>query len=177
LGTQYDNQVAQALNDSLPKREKGWRGEFSPVAGYMFQYHLRGVRSDYRISVEQIKGVDAKRLNNAQEWMKTLFHGTTTLSLKDKETTNITGPLQFYKTIQDMGRKGLQIQRYKGLGEMNPEQLWETTLDPNARTLLRVTIEQAEKANDLFSTLMGDKVEPRRDFIQANALKASNIDA
>ncbi len=177
LGTQYANQVAQALNDSLPKREKGWRGEFSPVAGYMFQYHLRGVRSDYRISVEQIKGVDAKRLNNAQEWMKTLFHGTTTLSLKDKETTNITGPLQFYKTIQDMGRKGLQIQRYKGLGEMNPEQLWETTLDPNARTLLRVTIEQAEKANDLFSTLMGDKVEPRRDFIQANALKASNIDA
>ena len=97
--------------------------------------------------------------------------------LKQKEVEfSITGPVSLVDAIMELGRKGVSMQRYKGLGEMNPDQLWETTLDPNARTLLQVKEKHAEKAEDIFSTLMGDIVEPRRDFIQANALSVSNLD-
>ena len=101
-------------------------------------------------------------------------HGT--LRSKEREIP-ITGPVGLVDAVMDVGRKGVSIQRYKGLGEMNPEQLWETTLDVNARTLLQVRVNHADSADDVFSTLMGDVVEPRRDFIQENALKVANLDA
>ncbi|MGB8047571.1 MAG: DNA gyrase subunit B, partial [Pseudolabrys sp.] len=89
------------------------------------------------------------------------------------ETTAIHGPVGLFEALVAAGRKGLTLQRYKGLGEMNPEQLWETTLDTNARSLLQVRIKEVDEANVLFDQLMGDLVEPRRQFIQDNALTAS----
>jgi DNA gyrase subunit B len=89
------------------------------------------------------------------------------------ETTAIHGPVGLFEALTNAGRKGIAMQRYKGLGEMNPEQLWETTLDVNARSLLQVRIKEVDEANVLFDQLMGDLVEPRRQFIQDNALSAS----
>ena len=94
---------------------------------------------------------------------------------KDRNTT-INGPIDLLKAILAEGEKGLSLQRYKGLGEMNPEQLWETTLDPEARTLLQVKVEDLADADDIFTKLMGDVVEPRREFIQQNALSVEHLD-
>jgi DNA gyrase subunit B len=103
------------------------------------------------------------------------FQSEATLKRKDIESP-VWGPIGLYDTIIAAGRKGLSMQRYKGLGEMNPDQLWETTLDPEARTLLQVKIEQADTADEMFTKLMGDVVEPRREFIQDNALSVANLD-
>jgi DNA gyrase subunit B len=103
------------------------------------------------------------------------FQEPATLDRKGAET-RVAGPLALIQALMAAGRKGLAIQRYKGLGEMNPAQLWETTLDPEARRLYQVKIDHTEEADEIFSTLMGDVVEPRREFIQTNALKVVNLD-
>ncbi len=89
------------------------------------------------------------------------------------EDTPIHGPVSLFDAVTAAGRKGISLQRYKGLGEMNPQQLWETTLDTNVRSLLQVKVKEVDEADDIFTKLMGDVVEPRRDFIQENALAAS----
>ena len=177
LGEQYAKTVAARLNHIASKNENGWKGEFTPVGGYVLDRTTRGVQERVRLSVDRIRSPDARRLHAATEWLQEVFNTPAELKDGDKALPKINGPAALYDRIQELGRKGLAIQRYKGLGEMNPEQLWETTLDPNVRTLLQVKVDDAQKADDIFSTLMGDVVEPRRDFIQENALKVRNVDA
>ncbi len=104
------------------------------------------------------------------------YYATTGKFVRKDVSTDIFGPFALFNAVTSFGRKGISMQRYKGLGEMNPEQLWETTLDVNARTLLQVRMSESESADETFSQLMGDLVEPRREFIQNNALNVSNLD-
>ncbi len=122
-----------------------------------------------------IRSLDARRLAERAVGFDGVFDAPAVFRRKDKSVT-IRGPIDLLNAVLDAGKKGLTIQRYKGLGEMNPEQLWETTLDANARTLLQVKVDHADDADDLFAKLMGDVVEPRREFIQENALDAA-VDA
>ena len=119
---------------------------------------------------------EARAVHTQAEALRKFFETTTTLQLADGSTQSITGPIALYNAVMTVGRKGIGIQRYKGLGEMNPDQLWETTLDPAKRSVVRVEVENAAQADEIFSTLMGDIVEPRRDFIQSNALQVVNLD-
>lgn len=175
-GEKAANFLAERMNGLAMKNEDTWKGDFTPVGGYVLTRMVRGVQEQIRISADQIASPDAKALNKARQMMEENFFGMAEIIVGDKVGARVTGPVGFFESVMELGKKGLQMQRYKGLGEMNPEQLWETTLDPEARILLQVNVKDAEKASELFSTLMGDVVEPRRDFIQENALKAA-VDA
>ena len=135
----------------------------------------RGVSERIVLDDLLLHSADARRLAERAVPLAETFAGLATFRRKEKVAT-VRGPLDLIGAVLDAGRKGLSIQRYKGLGEMNPEQLWETTLDQNARTLLQVKVNHADDADGLFTRLMGDVVEPRREFIQANALDAA-VDA
>ncbi len=176
VGKGYAKQVAARLDALEVEREKGWNGSFTIDRGYTFWKKTRGVTERVSLSIDRVRCADAVRLNGAKDWLQDIFSSSVSINIDGKSVATVNGTAAFYDYIQDSGRKGLQISRYKGLGEMNPEQLWETTLDPNVRTLLQVEVADAIKADEIFSTLMGDVVEPRREFIQSNALK-SNVDA
>ena len=161
-----------ALEDPL---ERGWVGEVLDDGGIRMSRTLRGVLETYVLDGAVIKSAEARQLDKMAAHLQQTYARHGTLQAKDKDFT-ITGPVGLMERITELGRKGLSVQRYKGLGEMNPDQLWETTLDPNARTLLQVKVEHTDDAGEVFATLMGDNVEPRRDFIQDNALKVANLD-
>ncbi|MEY3293552.1 MAG: hypothetical protein RJB12_1323, partial [Pseudomonadota bacterium] len=152
-----------------------WTGSPGAQGAVAFERVRRAVNERIVLEEALIRSLDARRLAERAAAFEGLFDKPAVFRRKDKSVT-VRGPLDLLEAVLDAGKKGIAIQRYKGLGEMNPEQLWETTLDVNARTLLKVQVEHQEDASDLFAKLMGDVVEPRREFIQANALDAA-VDA
>jgi DNA gyrase subunit B len=178
-----DSVAGQAMGETVAARldalenvlERGWRAVWVEGDGWVFSRTLRGVTETHALAAAIVRSSEARRLNEMSEALRETYDHTATLIARDKESP-ITGPVALATSVMDLGKKGIGIQRYKGLGEMNPEQLWETTLDPEARSLLQVRVAQIDEAEQVFSTLMGDVVEPRREFIQANALKVSNLD-
>ena len=167
--------IARRLDFVSPPLERGWTGEPTPDGGLAFTRLIRGVRERHIIDGPLIKSAEARKLDALAAELQAVYRRPGAFIVKDKET-QIASPTELFAAVVEAGRKGVTIQRYKGLGEMNPDQLWETTLDPEARALLQVRINHADEADEIFSTLMGDVVEPRREFIQDNALKVANLD-
>ena len=167
--------ISNRLDRISDELERGWAGTLTDEESLAFSRTVRGVTETHVIDKPLLQSADARKLRQLAERLDEVYGGVPVLTRKG-ETTPIYGPSSLFKAVTDAGRKGVSLQRYKGLGEMNASQLWETTLDPNARTLLKVEIDQTAEADEIFSALMGDLVEPRRDFIQDNALSVSNLD-
>jgi DNA gyrase subunit B len=168
--------IARRLDALADEYEKGWTGTALEDGGLEFSRVLRGVTETRRIDAAIIKSAEARRIDGYAADLQALFAKHGTLRHGKDETKKIHGPRDLFDMVMAIGRKGVTVQRYKGLGEMNPEQLWSTTLDPEARTLLQVKIDHADEAGEIFATLMGDVVEPRRNFIQEHALEVANLD-
>ncbi len=167
--------VAKRLDNLADPLERGWQGEADEEGGMAFSRTLRGVTQRFEIDGDLIRSADARRLDAMAPDFQEYYGQHPVLIAKDEEF-RVAGPVGLIEQILEIGRKGLSVQRYKGLGEMNPDQLWETTMDVDARVLHQVKINHADDAEEVFSTLMGDLVEPRRDFIQSNALTVENLD-
>ncbi|MDF2370772.1 MAG: DNA topoisomerase (ATP-hydrolyzing) subunit B [Rhizobiaceae bacterium] len=168
-------EVAQRLDLISEETEQGWEGSINDDGGLRLERTVRGVKESHLIDASLIGSADARRMDQMFERLQEVYAGPAKLRRKD-DFTAVAGPITLLDAVFSSGRKGLAMQRYKGLGEMNADQLWETTLDPNDRTLLQVKVNDATDADSLFSRLMGDEVEPRRDFIQENALNVANLD-
>jgi DNA gyrase subunit B len=166
--------LVQRLDAVSPPAERGWKVA-ADASGLTLARTVRGVAEVYTLDAATLKSAEARWLAERAEALARRFETPATLKL-DATETSVAGPASAFERILAHGRRGLTIQRFKGLGEMNPDQLWKTTLDPAVRTLLQVRIGDAEDAGQVFSTLMGDVVEPRREFIVGNALKVANLD-
>ncbi|HVW93754.1 MAG TPA: DNA topoisomerase (ATP-hydrolyzing) subunit B [Devosia sp.] len=167
--------VARRLDRISEETERGWAGESDGADGLTMYRTVRGVRETHTLDASLLNSADARKLRQLAGRLSELYGGVAKLTRKDT-VTDIFGPRSLFEAVTAAGRKGMSLQRYKGLGEMNPEQLWETTLDPNVRTLLKVEIKDSEENDRLFSELMGDTVEERRNFINENALSVANLD-
>jgi DNA gyrase subunit B len=185
LAAETATYISNRLDALEPEFERGWQGSQLPPqgnqpGGLVFRRTLRGVTEGRIIDSDIIRSVEAHKLDRLAGELQALYKRPGVLTWMNPKGAAqewpVTGPIDLIDRVLEQGRKGLAVQRYKGLGEMNPDQLWETTLDPNARVLLRVEVKHADDAEEVFSTLMGDVVEPRRDFIQENALKVTNLD-
>ena len=167
--------VARRLNLIAPEFERGWQGRITQDHGIRLSRILRGVEELRTLDGAVLRSSEARKLSQIAGQHRDIYRDPARLVRKDREQA-IHGPIDLLKSILVEGEKGLTLQRYKGLGEMNPGQLWETTLDPEARTLLQVKVDDLAEADDIFSKLMGDVVEPRREFIQQNALSVEHLD-
>lgn len=168
-------EVARRLDVIAEETERGWAGSVTAEGGLRLERMVRGVKEVAVLDMALIGSSDARHIDQLSGKLKEIYAEPPVLRRRDG-TLEISGPRALLDAIFAAGRKGLTMQRYKGLGEMNAEQLWETTLDPNVRSLLQVRVADATDADGLFSRLMGDEVEPRRDFIQENALSVANLD-
>jgi DNA gyrase subunit B len=166
--------LAARLDALAPASERGWVATAGDN-GLTLARTVRGVGERHVLDATALRSAEARWLDERRERLAADFLGGAVLALDGSES-QVVGPLALFEKLLAQGRKGLSFQRFKGLGEMNPDQLWKTTLDPAIRTLLRVRVEDVEDAEQVFSTLMGDLVEPRRDFIVGNALKVANLD-
>jgi len=174
----FATEVAHRLDAISEETERGWSGEVrdgGQSLEYVFKRTLRGVTHAVTLDASLLNSSEARKLHERAESLREIFAGPATLIRRGDEAS-LSGPLALYDAMNAVGRKGLTLQRYKGLGEMNAEQLWETTLDREARSLLQVKVKEAAEADDIFVKLMGDVVEPRREFIQENALSVANLD-
>ncbi|HZQ13956.1 MAG TPA: DNA topoisomerase (ATP-hydrolyzing) subunit B [Pseudolabrys sp.] len=173
-GSAAADYIAKRLDALEGETERGWKGRFDE-AGFHFERTVRGVREVAIIDQALLGSADARKLDEFAASLQQVYPRPTPPAMlrRKDETLAIHGPVGLFDAVIAAGRKGVTLQRYKGLGEMNPEQLWETTLDTNARSLLQVRVKEIDEANVLFDQLMGDEVEPRRVFIQDNALAAS----
>lgn len=169
------DKVAKRLDDIALEYERGWQGRITQDHGIRLARILRGVEEVRTLDGPMLRSGEARKTGSFTQSLQEVYTLPATLMRKDRSVL-IHGPLDLLNAILKEGEKGLSLQRYKGLGEMNPDQLWETTLDPEARTLLQVQVEDMTEADDIFTKLMGDVVEPRREFIQQNALSVENLD-
>ncbi len=171
----YFSKRLEAIATTL---EKGWHGKVEDTSqGKAIVVHrqLRGITERYLIDKRIVSLTEAKHLDAMAAHLQS-YYGKPARFRYGAQSVEINGPTELSQTIFQTGRKWAQISRYKGLGEMNPAQLWETTLDPDQRILLQVTIDQEDDADNAFTTLMGEAVEERRNFIQENALRVANLD-
>jgi len=166
--------IARRLDALADEVERGWTGRFTEGEGFLFERTVRGVKDAAIIDDALLGSADARKLDEYAARLQEAYPRPGMLRRKDDETP-IHGPVSLFEAVTGAGREGVKLQRYKGLGEMNPSQLWETTLDTNERSLLQVKIKEVDEADDIFTKLMGDVVEPRREFIQDNSLSA-NVD-
>ncbi|AGI70280.1 DNA gyrase subunit B [Octadecabacter arcticus 238] len=169
------DKVAARLDLIANEWERGWQGRITQDKGIRLARILRGVEEVRTLDGPMMRSGEARKSGTFTQHLQDVYNTPATLIRKDR-VQNIYGPLDLLKAVLEEGERGLSLQRYKGLGEMNPSQLWETTLDPDARTLLQVKVDDVAEADDLFTKLMGDVVEPRREFIQQNALNVENLD-
>jgi len=171
-GLQAAAYIARRLDALSEETERGWAGRFLEGEGFALERTVRGVKEVALIDHALLGSADARKLDELAPALQEVYPRPGTLRRKGEETA-IHGPVSLFEAVIAMGRKSVTLQRYKGLGEMNPGQLWETTLDTNARSLMQVKVKEVDEADDIFTKLMGDVVEPRREFIQDNALTAS----
>ncbi len=169
------DKVAARLDLIALEYERGWQGRITQDHGIRLARILRGVEEVRTLDGPMLRSGEARKTGSFTQSLQEVYNTPATLVRRDRGQV-IHGPLDLLRAILEEGEKGLSLQRYKGLGEMNPDQLWETTLDPDARTLLQVRVDDIVEADDLFTKLMGDVVEPRREFIQKNALSVENLD-
>jgi DNA gyrase subunit B len=164
--------MASRLDRQAEEVERGWSGHFVEGQGFIFERTVRGVKDVAIIDDAFLGSAEARKLHEYRVKLQDVYARSGKLRRKDSEDI-IYGPVSLFEAVTNAARKGVALQRYKGLGEMNPDQLWETTLDTDARSLLQVKVKEVDEADDIFTKLMGDVVEPRREFIQDNSLSAT----